>query len=114
MLPHLVARALEEGDADDPCIFTGDRVLSYGDVRDHTSQMVQVLRSLDLRRGGRLAILSKNRPEVLLNAFATLVNGCILTPLHPMGSLADHAFAVNDAEIDCLVFDTEHFAERAL
>ena len=75
--------------------------------------MVQAMQSVGVRKGSRVAILSKNRPEVLLNAFASLVNGCILTPLHPMASLGDHSYAVNDAEIDCLVFDTVHFTERA-
>jgi len=112
LLPDLVIRALEARDGD-PCIFTGDRVLSYGDARRRTSQMVQAMQSVGVRQGSRLAILSKNRPEVLLNAFASLVNGCILTPLHPMASLGDHAYAVNDAEIDCLVFDTANFTERA-
>lgn len=112
LLPHLVVRALDAHD-DAPCIFTGDHVLTYGETRDRTSRMVQAMRSVGVRLGSRVAILSKNRPEVLLNAFATLVNGCVLTPLHPMGSLGDHAYAVGDAEIDCLVFDTEHFTDRA-
>jgi fatty-acyl-CoA synthase len=64
-------------------------------------------------RGTRLAVLSKNRPEVLTNLTASLVNGCVLTPLHPMGSLADHAYVIGDAEIDGLVFDADHFSERA-
>ena len=112
LLPDLVIRGLTARE-DDPCIFTGERVLSYAETRRRTSQMVHAMNSVGIRQGSRLAILSKNRPEVLLNAFATLVNGCILTPLHPMASLGDHAYAVNDAEIDCLVFDTEHFTERA-
>ena len=58
-------------------------------------------------------MLSKNRPEVLTNLTAALVNGCVLTPLHPMGSLADHAYVIGDAEIECLVFDADHFADRA-
>ena len=112
LLPHIVIQALNLRQAD-ACIFTGDRVLTYAEVRDRTSQMVQAMQSVGVRQGSRLAILSKNRPEVLLNAFASLVNGCILTPLHPMGSVGDHAYALNDAEIDCLVFDTRDFAERA-
>jgi fatty-acyl-CoA synthase len=112
LLPHLVIQALEGRHAE-PCIFTGDAVLSYADVRARTSQMVQAMQSIGIRTGSRVAILSKNRPEVLLNAFASLVNGCILTPLHPMGSLADHAYAVQDAELDCLVFDSGDFGERA-
>ena len=58
-------------------------------------------------------MLSKNRPEVLTNLTASLVNGCVLTPLHPMGSLADHAYVIGDAEIECLVFDADNFTERA-
>ena len=112
LLPDLIIRALTSRDGD-PCIFTGDSVLSYADARQRTSQMVQAMQSVGVRKGSRVAILSKNRPEVLLNAFASLVNGCILTPLHPMASLGDHSYAVNDAEIDCLVFDTVHFTERA-
>ncbi|HWL43844.1 MAG TPA: AMP-binding protein [Ilumatobacter sp.] len=112
LLPHIVIHALN-AHHDAPCINTPHRVLTYAEVRARTSQMVQAMHSVGVQRGSRLAILSKNRPEVLLNAFASLVNGCILTPLHPMGSLGDHAYAVNDAEIDCLVFDTEHFTERA-
>ena len=50
---------------------------------------------------------------MLTNLTASLVNGCVLTPLHPMGSLADHAYVIGDAEIECLVFDADHFADRA-
>lgn len=111
-LPHLVARALHGG-GDAPCILTGEQVLTYAETRDRTSQMVQAMASLGVRQGSRVAILSKNRPEVLLNAFATLISGAVLTPLHPMGSLGDHAYALADAEIDCLVFDSVHFSHRA-
>src|SRR5829696_2999444 len=112
LLPHIVIQALDSR-RHEPCIFTGDRVLTYAEVRAHVSQMVQAMCSVGVTRGSRLAILSKNRPEVLLNAFASLVTGCVLTPLHPMGSLSDHAYAVNDAEIDCLVFDPRDFDGRA-
>lgn len=112
LLPHLVVRSLEAHD-DAPCIHTSTGLMSYADVRARTSQFVQVQRHLGLTKGSRLAILSKNRPEVLLNAMASLVNGVVLTPLHPMGSLSDHAYAIGDAEIECLVFDAQHFSERA-
>ncbi len=112
LLPHIVIQALGARQSE-PCIFTGDRVLTYGEVRDRTSQMVLAMQSIGVRQGSRLAILSKNRPEVLLNAFASLANGCILTPLHPMGSLGDHLYALRDAEIDCLVFDAADFGDRA-
>ena len=30
-----------------------------------------------------------------------------------MASLADHAYVIGDAEIECLVFDADNFTERA-
>ena len=112
LLPHLIIRSLNAHD-DAPCIYLAGRIASYAEVRQRTSQMVQAQRSRGVRRGTRLAVLSKNRPEVLTNLTASLVNGCVVTPLHPMGSLADHAYAIGDAEIECLVFDAAYFSERA-
>jgi len=112
LLPHLIIQSLEQHE-DEPCIFISGRVASYREIRERTSQMIQVLQSVGMTRGTRLAVLSKNRPEVLTNLTASLVNGNVITPLHPLGSLSDHAYIINDAEIECLVFDSEYFSERA-
>jgi len=112
LLPHLIITALNRFE-DEPCIHLGDHVASYGDVRRQTSQLVQALRSRGVERGTHLAVLSKNRPEVLTNLTASMINGSVITPLHPMGSLDDHAYVVSAAEIECLVVDVDHFAERA-
>lgn len=112
LFPHLVIRSLEAHE-DAPCIHLAGRVATYGEIRRRTSQLVQAQRSRGVQRGTRLAVLSKNRPEVLTNLTASLVNGCVITPLHPMGSLSDHAYVIGDAAIECLVFDAEYFTERA-
>ncbi len=112
LLPHLVIRSLEAHE-DAPCIHLAGRVASYGEIRRKTSQLVQAQRSRGVGHGTRLAVLSKNRPEVLTNLTASLVNGCVITPLHPMGSLSDHAYVIGDAEVECLVFDADNFTERA-
>lgn len=112
LLPHLVIRSLTAHE-DEPCIFLAGRVATYAEIRRRTSQLIQAQRSRGVQRGTRLAVLSKNRPEVLTNLTASLINGCVVTPLHPLGSLHDHAYVIGDAEIDCLVFDAEHFTERA-
>jgi len=58
-------------------------------------------------------VLSANRPGVLYNMAAMMVSGCQGTPLHPLGSLDDHAYVCNDAEIETLVYDPVIFGERA-
>lgn len=112
LFPHLVIRSLEAHE-DAPCIHLAGRVATYGEIRRRTSQLVQAQRSRGVQRGTRVAVLSKNRPEVLTNLTASLVNGCVITPLHPMGSLSDHAYVIGDAAIECLVFDAEYFTDRA-
>lgn len=111
-MPHLVLESLRRH-ADKPCIRIGDSVASYREIADTAGRMVSVLRSKGLRQFSRVAVLSKNRPEVVTNVIACLANGCVITPLHPMGSLEDHRYIVEDAGIDCLVFDAGAFADRA-
>ncbi|MEE4660782.1 MAG: AMP-binding protein [Halieaceae bacterium] len=114
--PPLMADLLIEGlnrYEDEPCLFLGDKVATYGDVRRSTSQMVQALQSLGLGQGSRIAVISGNRPEVLSNIAATQLNGSIGTPLHPLGSLDDHSYVIEHAEINALVFDPGVFAQRA-
>jgi fatty-acyl-CoA synthase len=112
LLPHLIVRSLGAHD-EAPCIHLAGRVASYAEIRRRTSQLIQAQRARGVGKGTRVAVLSKNRPEVLTNLTASLVNGCVLTPLHPMASRADHAYVIGDAEIDCLVFDADNFSERA-
>lgn len=112
LLPHLIVRSLEAHD-DEPCVLIGDQVNTYADVRRQASRLLQAQRRLGVTQGHRVAVLSRNRPEVLANMIASLVNGCVVTPLHPMSQLSDHDYVIGDAEIGCLVFDPEHFSDRA-
>ena len=112
LMPHLLVDGLNRYD-DEPCLFLGDKVASYKDVRESTSQMVQALQSKGLGIGSRIAIISANRPEVLSNIAAMQLAGCSGTPLHPLGSLDDHAFVLEAAGIDALVYDASVFEQHA-
>ena len=112
LMPHLLVEGLNRYN-DEPCLYLGDKVASYREVREQTSQLVQALQSKGLGKGSRIAIISANRPEVLSNIAAMQLNGCIGTPLHPLGSLDDHAYVLEAAEIDTLIFDAAVFADLA-
>lgn len=112
LLPDFIIRSLETY-KQQPCIEFRGQVATYADVRDQTSQMLQVLQSQGLGVGSGIAVLSKNRHEVITNMTAAAVNGCSITPLHPMGSLDDHAFTIGAAGVHCIVFDPGSFSERA-
>jgi fatty-acyl-CoA synthase len=98
---------------DRPCLYLGDTVATYREVRERTSQFIQVLASKGAVQGAPVAVLSANRPEVLYNMAAMMISGCRGTPLHPLGSLEDHAYVCNDAGIETLVYDPVLFGERA-
>jgi len=112
LMPHLLVEGLNRYH-DQPCLFLGDKVATYREVRERTSQLVQALQSLGLGRGSRVAVISGNRPEVLSNIAAMQLAGCIGTPLHPLGSLDDHAYVLEAAEIDALVYDPSAFDAHA-
>lgn len=112
LMPHLLIDGLNRYN-DEPCLYLGDKVASYKDVREATSQMVQALQSKGLGIGSRVAVISANRPEVLSNIAAMQLAGCSGTPLHPLGSLDDHAFVLQAANIDALVYDASVFDAHA-
>lgn len=108
LMPHLLVEGLNRYD-DEPCLLVGDKVASYREVRESTSQMVQALRARGLGKGSRIAVISANRPEVLSNIAAMQLAGCVGTPLHPLGSLDDHVHVLKAAGIDALVYDAAVF-----
>ncbi len=112
LMPDLLVEGLNRYD-EEPCLYLGDSVATYADVRKSTSQMVQALQSKGLGKGSRIAVISGNRPEVLSNIAAMQLAACCGTPLHPMGSLDDHVYVLENAGIDALVYDASLFEQRA-
>lgn len=112
LLPHLIIDGLSRND-DKPCLHLGDTIATYKEVREQTSRFSQALKSKGLKPGSRVAIVSGNRPEVLFNLAAMQVVGCCGTTLHPLGSLDDHVYVLEDAQIETLVYDSSLFDGRA-
>lgn len=90
----------------------GDARYTYADLQSRVNRLVRFLKSLGVGRGDAVALLSANRPEVIVATQAAQVLGLRYTPLHPMGSEEDHVFILEDAEIDVLIVDERVYAER--
>lgn len=88
----------------------GDRRVSYAEAGDLTGRIQQVLHALGLREGGALGALSPNTPEVYFAQAAAFLLGARYSGLHPMGSVDDHVFLCDDAEIEILVVHPEYLA----
>lgn len=108
----LLGKALERY-ADRTAVHIDDATLTYRDVRDQISRFAQALASAGLGVGSPVAVLSANRPEVIFAQGANNVNGSRAMALHPMGSLDDHAYVLEDAGVETLIYDPSGFDERA-
>ncbi|NLU83255.1 AMP-binding protein [Rhodococcus sp. HNM0569] len=110
--PDLLVAALERN-LDKPALHIGDQVLTGAEMSAQISQFAQALASLGVGPGSTTSMLSKNRPEVLIAMGATMISGCRSTALNPMGSLGDHTYILEDSQTETLIFDPDHFADRA-
>ena len=111
---HVMVAALERHRSR-PVMHLGETTLTGGEVAERISQYVQAFESLGAGRGTPAALLALNRPEVLFILGAGQTQGYRRTSLHPLGSLEDHAYVLDDADISTLVIDpVPMFVERAL
>jgi fatty-acyl-CoA synthase len=110
--PDLLITALERN-LDKPAVHLGDVVLTAREVRDEMSRYVQAYASVGITQGSATSVLAANRPEVLFNMGANQITGTRSVALHPMGSLEDHCYVLEDAEVETLVYDPSKFTERA-
>ena len=85
---------------------------TYAQLERRIWQIASVLRDAGLQPGDGVAQLAANRVDTFATMAAVLANGMRYTPLHPMGSLEDQLFILEDAQISALVVDVPYFAER--
>jgi fatty-acyl-CoA synthase len=97
---------------DDPVLEIGGRTLTGGDLAAEMARYAAALAALGVTTGSAVAMLSPNRPEVLVIIGAGQTRGYRRTALHPLGSLDDHAFVLADAGVETLIVDPA-FAVRA-
>jgi fatty-acyl-CoA synthase len=104
LMPELLARALNQYD-DRPAVRLGDEIVTYRGYREQVSCWSQAFKALGLKAGDPISVISRNRVEVLYATGASMMSGLRGTPLHPLGSLDDHAYVLQSAGISTLVFD---------
>ena len=90
----------------------GERVTAQG-LADEISRYQQYFETLK-PRPTRAAMLAHNRIEVLYASNGLNFAGVVSTALHPMGSVDDYLYVIEDAGIDTLLFDADHYGEIAV
>ena len=108
----LILKGLRRWPDRDAIVDAGGVSLTYAELEQRIWRVAQVLRDAGLKPGDGVAQLAANRVDTFATMAAVLANGMRYTPLHPMGSLEDQLFILDDAEIKALVVDVPYFTER--
>ena len=86
--------------------------LSYGGAGDLIGRIQKVFMQLGLQPGSRVALLSANRADSWCSGVAAQLARLSVTSLHPLGSLDDQSFQLEDSETQVLVVDADTFRDR--
>ena len=98
--------------ADRPAIADNQTRWTYRELGQAAGGVVALFRTLGLKKGDGVSLLATNRVETWAVVTAAAVMGLRYTPLHPLAAEDDHAFIVDDAEVDALIIEGPKFAER--
>jgi long-chain acyl-CoA synthetase len=82
------------------------RDVTVPQFRDTVRHFATGLRTLGVKPGDRVAILSENRPEWTMTDFATLANGAVSVPVYPTLLGWQIEYILNDAGVVAVVCST--------
>ncbi len=86
--------------------------LTYQGATDLIGRMEANFIRLGLQPGSRVAFLTANRADTWCAGVAAQLSQLALTWLHPLGSLDDQLFQLEDSEAETLVVDAAAFRDR--
>ena len=96
----LVDRWLTNGEGDRPCLFAGDKSLTYAAFGEWVNRIANVLtRDLGLVPGNRVLLRSANNPMLLAAYFAVLKAGGVVVASMPLLRAKELGFQLNKAAI---------------
>ena len=86
--------------------------ITYAGATDLIGRIQKVFMQLGLQPGARVALLSANRADSWCSGVAAQLARLSVTSLHPLGSLDDQLFQIEDSETQVLVVDADTFRDR--
>ncbi|WP_313805856.1 AMP-binding protein [Sphingobium sp.] len=86
--------------------------LSYRGALDLIGRFQAIFQASGLPAGSCVGVLSGNRAEAWCASIAALASRYMTTWLHPLGSLADQLYQLEDSGARLLIVDVDRFADR--
>lgn len=98
-------------DLQSPCLTTAEGAnYSWDDLQQATGKIANLLTSLHLPKGSRVAAHVEKSPEALLLCFATLRAGLIFIPLNTAYQSAEMRYFIEDATPAVVVCSPKNFS----
>ncbi|HSD60757.1 MAG TPA: malonyl-CoA synthase [Burkholderiales bacterium] len=96
------------GDVDAPCLMLGGgSTISYGELDRESARYANLLRSLALKKGDRVAAQVEKTPQGLFLYLGAIRAGLVFLPLNPAYQRAEIAYFLGDAKPGVLVCRTQ-------
>ena len=90
----------------------GDAVrLTYAELEARANQFAHALLGLGLKKGAKVAMLSRNLPEYGITFFGAARSGCVLVNISVLYAPEELAWVLQKAQVEALVFDAA-FADK--
>jgi fatty-acyl-CoA synthase len=86
--------------------------ITYRGATELIGRIQKVFMQLGLAPGSRVAFLTANRADTWCAGVAAQLSRLSITWLHPLGSLDDQVFQIEDSEAQMLVVDADTFRDR--
>jgi fatty-acyl-CoA synthase len=86
--------------------------ITYQGATELIGRMQKVFMRLNLVPGARVAFLTANRADTWCAGVAAQLSRLAITWLHPLGSLEDQLFQIEDSDAEMLVIDAATFCDR--
>ena len=118
--PNLVAmfftRATEQGDR--PFLWSKQdgawRSISWTEAARQVASLATAFRSLGLKRGDRVMLVSENRPEWCLSDLAIMAAGCVTVPAYTTNTERDHQHILENSGASAVIVSTAKLAKTLM
>jgi len=96
---------------DKAAIIRDDMRLSYAQLETQANQFAHALLGLDLKKGAKVGMISRNLPEYGVTFFGAARSGCVLVNVSVLYAPDELAWVLDKAQVEALVFDAA-FADK--
>lgn len=118
--PNLVTmfftRAAELGDA--PFLWAKHsgswQAISWRQAAEQVASLATALRSLGLKPGERVMLVSENRPEWCISDLGIMAAGCITVPTYTTNTERDHAHVIENSGARAVIVSNQKLADTLL